>query len=64
LVDLIANLLLDFARVTTKKGEKALRARVDDVHFVQGNNVHDFSALLKLSFGALHKLGVRAHGVC
>lgn len=44
--------------LTREECQEALGARVDDVDLVQGHGVHHLLALLQLTVGALHELGL------
>jgi len=54
-VDLVAQFRLDFASISCKKGEKALRSAVDYVNLVQGYCMNDFFSLLYLAIWAPNK---------
>lgn len=55
LVNLFADLGLDFSDVTGEESHEALASRVDDIDFVEGDRVHNFLALLQFTFGALNE---------
>lgn len=57
-VDLVAQLRLDLAGISCKKGEKALRSAVDYVNLMQSYCMNNFFSLLYLAFGAPDKFGL------
>ena len=54
-VDLVAQLRLDFAGISCKKGEKPLRSAVDYVNLMQRYCMNDFFSLLYLAIWAPNK---------
>ncbi len=58
-IDLFTQLGLDLARVARKERKKSLRAAVDHVDFVQGDDVDRLFPLLELAFWAWHESSLR-----
>jgi hypothetical protein len=63
LINLLADLRLDFANISRKQCHEALRAAVDDIDLVKRDGMNDLLALLQLTLGALDVACLRARVV-
>ena len=57
-IDLVAELRLDFTRVTSKQSKETLCPAVDDIYLVKRDRVDNLLALLNFALRALHELGL------
>lgn len=63
LVYLLSNFLSNLSCGSGEESQKSLRARVDDINFMQGNSVDYLFTLLDFSFWTVNKSSLWAHGI-